>query len=145
MIYLVCSLLLQVRTIKVTNIPLSATAENMKEFFSFSGEIKYVEMRRSAPCSISSSLLHSFLLLPAIASFSSVLKISLQGLGDVSGSLCHLQGVPWSGHCSAPLRMSIDLSIPNSPFFSNFSWFQITVLEMPSCSSRDQACVAMFL
>ena len=49
MIYLVCSLLLQVRTIKVTNIPLSATAENMKEFFSFSGEIEYVEMRRSVP------------------------------------------------------------------------------------------------
>lgn len=40
------SLLLQVRTIKVTNIPLSATAENMKEFFSFSGEIEFVEMRR---------------------------------------------------------------------------------------------------
>jgi hypothetical protein len=38
--------LLQVRTIKVTNVPLSATAENMKEFFSFSGEIEYVEMRR---------------------------------------------------------------------------------------------------
>ncbi|WVZ51296.1 hypothetical protein U9M48_002463 [Paspalum notatum var. saurae] len=30
-----------VRTIKVTNVPPSATAENMKEFFSFSGEIEY--------------------------------------------------------------------------------------------------------
>ncbi|KAL6842902.1 hypothetical protein ACP4OV_027215 [Aristida adscensionis] len=36
-----------VRTIKVTNVPASATAENMKEFFAFSGEIEYVEMRRS--------------------------------------------------------------------------------------------------
>ncbi|PAN42997.1 hypothetical protein PAHAL_8G203400 [Panicum hallii] len=40
-----------VRTIKVTNIPLSATAENMKEFFSFSGEIEYVEMRRDSETS----------------------------------------------------------------------------------------------
>nr|CAB3491737.1 unnamed protein product [Digitaria exilis] len=37
-----------VRTIKVTNVPLSATADNMKEFFSFSGEIEYVEMRRDS-------------------------------------------------------------------------------------------------
>ncbi|KAF8650810.1 hypothetical protein HU200_063715 [Digitaria exilis] len=37
-----------VRTIKVTNVPLSATAGNMKEFFSFSGEIEYVEMRRDS-------------------------------------------------------------------------------------------------
>ncbi|PWZ26004.1 Binding partner of ACD11 1 [Zea mays] len=43
--------LLQVRTIKVTNVPLSATAENMKEFFSFSGEIEYVEMRRDSETS----------------------------------------------------------------------------------------------
>ncbi|RCV38494.1 hypothetical protein SETIT_8G147200v2 [Setaria italica] len=40
-----------VRTIKVTNIPLSATAENMKEFFSFSGEIEFVEMRRDSETS----------------------------------------------------------------------------------------------
>ncbi|CAN6381469.1 unnamed protein product [Urochloa humidicola] len=40
-----------VRTIKVTNIPLSATAENMKEFFSFSGDIEYVEMRRDSETS----------------------------------------------------------------------------------------------
>ncbi|XP_066335721.1 binding partner of ACD11 1-like isoform X2 [Miscanthus floridulus] len=40
-----------VRTIKVTNVPLSATAENMKEFFSFSGEIEYVEMRRDSETS----------------------------------------------------------------------------------------------
>ncbi|RLM69893.1 hypothetical protein C2845_PM17G11140 [Panicum miliaceum] len=39
-----------VRTIKVTNIPLSATAENMKEFF-FSGEIEFVEMRRDSETS----------------------------------------------------------------------------------------------
>ncbi|XP_062182125.1 binding partner of ACD11 1-like [Phragmites australis] len=39
------------RTIKVTNIPPSATAENMKEFFSFSGEIEYVEMRRESETS----------------------------------------------------------------------------------------------
>jgi len=43
--------LLQVRTIKVTNVPLSATAENMKEFFSFSGDIEYVEMRRDSETS----------------------------------------------------------------------------------------------
>ncbi|KAL6654123.1 hypothetical protein ACP70R_007588 [Stipagrostis hirtigluma subsp. patula] len=40
-----------VRTIKVTNIPASATADNMKEFFSFSGEIEYVEMRRESETS----------------------------------------------------------------------------------------------
>ncbi|CAD6253617.1 unnamed protein product [Miscanthus lutarioriparius] len=40
-----------VRTIKVTNVPLSATAENMKEFFSFSGDIEYVEMRRDSETS----------------------------------------------------------------------------------------------
>uniref|UniRef100_A0A0D9XSY9 RRM domain-containing protein n=1 Tax=Leersia perrieri TaxID=77586 RepID=A0A0D9XSY9_9ORYZ len=39
------------RTIKVTNISLSATADNIKEFFSFSGEVEYVEMRRESETS----------------------------------------------------------------------------------------------
>ncbi|XP_024310335.1 binding partner of ACD11 1 [Brachypodium distachyon] len=39
------------RTIKVTNISGSATADNIKEFFSFSGDIEYVEMRRESETS----------------------------------------------------------------------------------------------
>lgn len=36
----------QIRTIKVSNISLSATAKEIQEFFSFSGNIQYVEMQR---------------------------------------------------------------------------------------------------
>ncbi|KAG8090655.1 hypothetical protein GUJ93_ZPchr0011g27937 [Zizania palustris] len=39
------------RTIKVTNISPSTTADNIKEFFSFSGEVEYVEMRRESETS----------------------------------------------------------------------------------------------
>ena len=38
--------LLQVRTVKVTNVSLSATVQDIKEFFSFSGDIEHVEMQR---------------------------------------------------------------------------------------------------
>lgn len=34
-----------VRTVKVSNVSLSATEQDIKEFFSFSGDIEYVEMR----------------------------------------------------------------------------------------------------
>lgn len=37
---------LQVRTVKVTNVSLSATVQDIKEFFSFSGDIEHVEMQR---------------------------------------------------------------------------------------------------
>jgi hypothetical protein len=35
-----------VRTVKVTNVSLSATVQDIKEFFSFSGDIEHVEMQR---------------------------------------------------------------------------------------------------
>jgi len=35
-----------VRTVKVTNVSLSATVQDIKEFFSFSGDIDHVEMQR---------------------------------------------------------------------------------------------------
>jgi hypothetical protein len=38
--------LLQVRTVKATNVSLSATVQDIKEFFSFSGDIEHVEMQR---------------------------------------------------------------------------------------------------
>ncbi|MBA0735965.1 hypothetical protein Gogos_019764 [Gossypium gossypioides] len=42
-----CFLLsLQIKTIKVSNISLEATERDIKEFFSFSGDIEYVEMQR---------------------------------------------------------------------------------------------------
>lgn len=37
---------LQVRTVKVSNVSLGASERDIKEFFSFSGDIEYVEMRR---------------------------------------------------------------------------------------------------
>ncbi|CAL5431006.1 unnamed protein product [Camellia sinensis] len=37
-----------VRTVKVSNISLATSAKDIKEFFSFSGDIQYVEMQRSA-------------------------------------------------------------------------------------------------
>ncbi|TXG57089.1 hypothetical protein EZV62_018402 [Acer yangbiense] len=37
-----------IRTIKVSNISLAASESDIKEFFSFSGDIKYVEMRRES-------------------------------------------------------------------------------------------------
>lgn len=41
------NLALQVRTVKVSNVSLSATEQDMKEFFSFSGDIEHIEMQRS--------------------------------------------------------------------------------------------------
>ena len=36
----------QIRTVKVSNVSLGASERDLKEFFSFSGDIEYVEMRR---------------------------------------------------------------------------------------------------
>jgi len=41
---------LQVKTIKVGNVSLGASEQDLKEFFSFSGDIEYVEMQRSVSC-----------------------------------------------------------------------------------------------
>ncbi|XP_010556230.1 PREDICTED: binding partner of ACD11 1 isoform X2 [Tarenaya hassleriana] len=40
------STLLGVRTVKISNVSLAASKRDIKEFFSFSGDIRYVEMRR---------------------------------------------------------------------------------------------------
>lgn len=37
--------LLQIKTVKVSNVSLGATERGIKEFFSFSGDIEYVEMK----------------------------------------------------------------------------------------------------
>lgn len=39
----------QIKTIKVSNVSMATTEKDIKEFFSFSGDIKYVEMQRSEP------------------------------------------------------------------------------------------------
>jgi RNA recognition motif-containing protein len=41
---------LQIKTIKVSNVSLGASEQDLKEFFSFSGDIEYVEMKRSVSC-----------------------------------------------------------------------------------------------
>lgn len=38
----------QVKTVKVSNVSLGASERDIKEFFSFSGDIEYVEMQRLA-------------------------------------------------------------------------------------------------
>lgn len=38
----------QVKTVKVSNVSLGASEWDIKEFFSFSGDIEYVEMQRLA-------------------------------------------------------------------------------------------------
>lgn len=38
--------MLQIRTVKVSNLSLSASERDVKEFFSFSGDIEHVELRR---------------------------------------------------------------------------------------------------
>lgn len=38
----------QIRTVKVSNLSLGASERDIKEFFSFSGEIEHVEMQRLA-------------------------------------------------------------------------------------------------
>lgn len=38
--------LLQVRTVTVSNVSLGASEQDIKEFFSFSGEIEYIELLR---------------------------------------------------------------------------------------------------
>lgn len=43
--FFLCSL--QIKTVKVSNISLAASARDITEFFSFSGDIQYVEMQRS--------------------------------------------------------------------------------------------------
>lgn len=40
------SFVLQVRTVKVGNVSLSASEQDIREFFSFSGDIEYIEMQR---------------------------------------------------------------------------------------------------
>ena len=40
---------------KVSNVSLGASEQDIKEFFSFSGDIEYVEMRRSANLDLMSS------------------------------------------------------------------------------------------
>lgn len=42
-VYLLMS---QIKTVKVSNLSLGATERDVNEFFSFSGDIEYVEMRR---------------------------------------------------------------------------------------------------
>ena len=39
----------QVRTVKVSNVSLGASEQDIKEFFSFSGEIEYVDIQRLVP------------------------------------------------------------------------------------------------
>lgn len=39
-------LYVQVKTVKVSNVSLGASERDLKEFFSFSGDIAYVEMQR---------------------------------------------------------------------------------------------------
>lgn len=36
----------QIKTVKVSNVSMTATEKDMKEFFSFSGDIQYVEMQK---------------------------------------------------------------------------------------------------
>lgn len=43
-----CLSQLQTKTVKVSNVSLGASEQDIKEFFSFSGDIEYVEMKRSA-------------------------------------------------------------------------------------------------
>lgn len=45
--WLICAAFaLQAKTVKVSNVSLGATEQDVKEFFSFSGEIEHVEMQR---------------------------------------------------------------------------------------------------
>lgn len=37
---------LQIKTVKVSNVSQAVSGRDIKEFFSFSGDIQYVEMRR---------------------------------------------------------------------------------------------------
>lgn len=37
---------LQVKTVKISNVSLGASEQDIKEFFSFSGDIEYVELQR---------------------------------------------------------------------------------------------------
>jgi len=55
--------LLQVKTVRVSNVSLGASERDIREFFSFSGDIEYVEMQRLVPSSLSLSLSLSFGLL----------------------------------------------------------------------------------
>ena len=63
---------MQIKTVKVSNVSLGASERDIKEFFSFSGDIEYVEMRRlvyesfqlfppSLSLSLSLSLLFGFI------------------------------------------------------------------------------------
>lgn len=52
-------LMLQMKTVKVSNLSLSATEKDIKEFFSFSGDIEHVELKRFVrKKQLPSSLLH---------------------------------------------------------------------------------------
>lgn len=50
----------QVMTVKVSNVSLGASEQDLKEFFSFSGDIEYVEMKRSANLDLMSSFSVSY-------------------------------------------------------------------------------------
>jgi hypothetical protein len=43
----ICFCSSQIRTVKISNISLAASERDIREFFSFSGDIQYIEMQRS--------------------------------------------------------------------------------------------------
>lgn len=53
-------LFLQITTVKVSNVSLGATEQDIKEFFSFSGDIECVEMQRLVVLGISSGFFDWF-------------------------------------------------------------------------------------
>ena len=63
---------MQIKTVKVSNVSLGASERDIKEFFSFSGDIEYVEMRRL--------VYESFQLFPPSLSLSLSLSLSYLGL-----------------------------------------------------------------
>lgn len=55
---LVVSSVLQVKTVKISNISLAASEQDIREFFSFSGDIQYLEMQRLFSFLFSSFCVH---------------------------------------------------------------------------------------
>lgn len=43
---LISCFVVQVKTVKVSNVSIGASEHDIKEFFSFSGDIAYIELRR---------------------------------------------------------------------------------------------------
>jgi len=99
----------QIKTVKVVNVSLGATEQDIEEFFSFSGKIEYVELRRSVILlSFMNPLSRLFLLLIFVLQIIH-LCLLMQPWWKISNCLYYLQGTAGSWDCCTAFGNTLTL------------------------------------